>query len=287
MSTIGAVWWRKPLPYKFPPELSEQACSFARLEWDTTLRGTWDALDCYWMSFPDSIRLASYKPGQLKRAADLGFDVPRTVITTDPAEVRALYERCNGAIVYKVLSDPSLGMSTRLDQILSQCVIGVGPDQQPIVDWSRAQVKMTYTTPVTATQLAMLDAIRLAPCQFQEYIPKRLELRVTVVGDELFTAEIHSQAHERTRIDWRHYDVPIPYRKGSLPVEVAERCLALTRGYDLNFSAIDLILTPDGRYVFLEINPNGQWLWVQQSIPDLKIKEAIAAQLSRGAMSAA
>jgi hypothetical protein len=285
VSTIHATWWRKPLPYRLPSELPERQRVFAQLELDAALHGVWGVLNCYWMSFPGFIRLASYKPDQLKRAADLGFEVPRTVITTDPALVRALYEQCNGAIVYKVISDPMLGISARLGEVYDQCTVGVGSDRQPIIDLRRADIKVTYTTPITATQLDMLDAIKLAPCLFQEYIPKRLELRVIVVGDDVFVAEIHSQAHERTRVDWRHYDVRIPYRKGALPADIAERCVALTRGYNLHFSAIDLILTPDGRYVFLEINPNGQWLWLQQLVPELKIKEAVAAQLSRGGMS--
>ena len=128
----------------------------------------------------------------------------------------------------------------------------------------------------------MLDTVRMVPCQFQELVPKCLELRVTVIGEELFTCEIHSQAHERTVLDWRHYDVSIPYKKGSLPGEIAEKCLTLTKSYGLNFSAIDLIVRPDGEYVFLEINPNGQWLFIQQQIPEMKMVEAMAALLIQG-----
>jgi glutathione synthase/RimK-type ligase-like ATP-grasp enzyme len=131
----------------------------------------------------------------------------------------------------------------------------------------------------------MLDSVRLAPCQFQEYIQKQSELRVTVIGDDVFAAEIHSQAHEKTSIDWRHYDVQIPYCKATLPSDMIERCLALTRSYNLNFSAMDLVLTPDGRYVFLENNPNGQFIFVENLVPELKMTAALAACLIRGANS--
>ena len=124
--------------------------------------------------------------------------------------------------------------------------------------------------------------IRLAPGIFQEYIPKRVELRVTIIGDDVFTAELHSQMYEETRYDWRHYEVEIPMYEHQLPVEIAEQCLALTKAYGLNFSTSDMIVTPDGRYVFLEMNPNGQFLWVQDCVPTLHMREAMAACLIRG-----
>jgi glutathione synthase/RimK-type ligase-like ATP-grasp enzyme len=116
---------------------------------------------------------------------------------------------------------------------------------------------------------------------FQECVPKRSELRVTIIGDDIFVAELLSQDHARTQYDWRHYDVQTPMRAATLPAEMVDRCFALVRGYGLNFGALDFILTPDDRYVFLEINPNGQWMWVQDKVPELRMKEAMAACLIR------
>ena len=143
-------------------------------------------------------------------------------------------------------------------------------------------LRSIYTTLLREQDLALLDSIRLAPGFFQEYIPKRVELRVTVIGDEIFTAELHSQVHEQTRYDWRHYEVEVPMDEHHLPVEIAEHCLALTKAYGLHFSTSDLIVTPEGRYVFLEMNPNGQFLWVQDRVPTLQMREAMAACLIRG-----
>lgn len=280
--SLRSIWWRRPARYRLPAELSEQEERFARLELEYTLQGVWDALDCYWMSHPQHIRATSYKPSQLQRAATLGFEVPKTLITTDPEAARAFYGACDGEVIYKIVSDPMLGLGARLDEALAVCLIPGSPGHEPTADWSRVNIKATFTTRITETELGAIETVRLAPCQFQEYVPKRLELRVTVVGDDLFVAEIHSQAHARTRLDWRRYDVAIPYRKGVLPPDVAARCLALTKSYGLNFAALDLIVTPDDRFVFLEINPNGQWLWLQQLVPELRIAEAIADRLIRG-----
>lgn len=141
---------------------------------------------------------------------------------------------------------------------------------------------MVYTTLITQEHLSLLETVRTAPCQFQELIPKRLELRVTIIGDDLFVCEIHSQQDERTSLDWRHYEAAIPYKKGTLPPEIAEKCFALMKGYGLNYSAMDLILTPEGEYVFLENNPAGQCFFIQDLIPEFKMVEAVAAYLLRG-----
>ncbi len=270
VSTIRSIWWRRPGMPRLPSDLSPQEREFAQAEIEHVLASLWASLDCYWVSFPANIRQASWKGEQLKRAAAFGFEVPRTLITNDPAEARAFYEECHHQMIFKVLADPFLGFHAA-----SQANV-----QQP-----PAPPKGARTTLITPDKLALLDTVALVPCQFQEYIPKQLELRVTVIGDAIFVAEIHSQAHEKTSVDWRNYDVSIPYRTGSLPPELAERCMAFVRSYGLNYSALDLILTPDGRYVFIENNPNGQFMFVEELVPDLKMRTALASCLIRGANS--
>lgn len=271
MANIRSIWWRRPGNYfGLPPELPEQEREFARAEIDHILRGMWSLLDCYWISYPEHIRQATWKIGQLQRAAHYGFEVPHSCLTSDPAEVRAFYEMCNGQIIFKVLTDPFLG---------APIVAEKHPDQP------RPESRETKTILITENELEQLESVRLVPCLFQEYIPKRTELRVTIIGDELFVAEIDSQAHAGTKVDWRNWStggLKIPYRKASLPPDVAERCMAFVRSYHLNFSAMDLILTPDGRYVFIENNPNGQFMWVEKFVPELKMTEALASCLIRG-----
>ncbi|WP_448337384.1 MvdC/MvdD family ATP grasp protein [Chloroflexus aurantiacus] len=285
LTDIRAVWWRRPARHRLPESLSADERHFAQLELEHALRGFWATLDCHWVSAPESIRAASYKPAQLVRAASLGLEVPRTLITTETDAAREFIARCGGRAIYKVLSDPMLGFATRSDEVMAKCRVAGKPGEPPIIDWSRARTRATYTTLIDEHNNELLESINLAPCQFQEYIPKRHELRVTVVGDDLFVAEIHSQQHARTTVDWRHYDVTIPYKRGSLPIEIAERCMALVRGYGLTYAAIDLIVAPDGRHVFLEINPNGQWLWVAELVQELRIAEALAELLLNGKSS--
>src|SRR5439155_14491583 len=97
--------------------------------------------------------------------------------------------------------------------------------------------------------------------------------------------EIHSQATNHTRYDWRRYDFcKTPHRPHALPAEVQARCVRLVRRLGLCYGAIDMVLTPDGRYVFLEINPNGQYLWIEQET-GLPISDAICDLLMQGHVS--
>jgi glutathione synthase/RimK-type ligase-like ATP-grasp enzyme len=117
---------------------------------------------------------------------------------------------------------------------------------------------------------------------FQAYVPKLVELRITVVGRRIFAAEIHSQRTNHTRCDWRRYDQgQTPHRPHELPRDLEQRCTALVERLCLRYGAIDMVLTPDGRYVFLEINPNGQYLWIEHET-GLPISEAICDLLTGG-----
>jgi glutathione synthase/RimK-type ligase-like ATP-grasp enzyme len=276
LADIQSIWWRRPKSHVFAADLSPKEREFARLETEHTFAGLWSILDCYWMSFPPFIRRASNKIEQLQRAAQLGFRVPRTLVTNDPARVQEFYETCGGHMIYKALANPGVLAHMKVPPAPNKIEAGE-PEML-----EAGEPEMVYTTLITQEHLSLLETVCTAPCQFQEVIPKHLELRVTIIGDDIFVCEIHSQEDERTSLDWRHYEASIPYTKGTLPPEIAEKCFALMKGYGLNYSAMDLILTPEGEYVFLENNPSGQCFFVQDRIPEFKMIEAVAAYLLKG-----
>lgn len=112
----------------------------------------------------------------------------------------------------------------------------------------------------------------------QEYIDKAFELRITVVGEQVFACKIDSQRQSSNtgKIDWRQgYDYGLKQEAFELPEEVATKCRTFLKRMHLNFGCFDLIVTPGGEYVFLECNPNGQWLWVELAT-GLPIAAAVA-----------
>jgi hypothetical protein len=143
-----------------------------------------------------------------------------------------------------------------------------------------------FTSQLAAEDLAHLDQLALAPMTFQEHLAKAVELRVTLIGQRAFAAAVDSQAVERSRVDWRKagrelVDAWTPY---ALPAEVAGRLLQLAARLGLSYGAADVVVTPDGRHVFLEINPAGEWFWLDDVFGPRALSAAIADALlgSRG-----
>ncbi|WP_342775838.1 MvdC/MvdD family ATP grasp protein [Nonomuraea mesophila] len=264
LERVRSVWLRRPHPYGPSAALGPLERAFAVAELEQTMGGLLASLDCYWMSRPGDVRAASWKPEQLRRAARMGFEVPRTLITSDPEAARAFHAECGERMIFKSMTGPA-------------ALASVEPTSEA-VPAPPTTLEMP-TTMLGEAELAALDAVRLTPCLFQEYVDKDRELRVTVIGDEVFAAEIHSQARPETAVDLRHFEVDVPYRAARLPDEVARRCLEFVHSYGLTFGALDLILTPDGRHVFLENNPIGQFLYIEERVPELRMTDALAGCL--------
>jgi glutathione synthase/RimK-type ligase-like ATP-grasp enzyme len=202
------------------------------------------------------IRRAELKASQLRIAAGLGFALPPTLFTNDPQEFLEFYREHNGRVVSKLPGPAFIRLAG--------------------ATFNR------YTQIVSRRDIGYADAIRFSPVLFQAYVPKQVELRVTVVGQQVFAAEIHSQQSNHTKHDWRRYDdFETPHYPHDLPRDVSRLCVQLVERLGLCYGAIDLILTPENEYVFLEINPNGQYLWIE-TLTGLPISDALCDLLATG-----
>jgi glutathione synthase/RimK-type ligase-like ATP-grasp enzyme len=261
LSAVKATWLRRLRP----PRPLEAVHDDVYRTWAAgvctmVLWRLWEVLDCRWLpASPDIDAYAGNKLLQLAVAGRLGWRVPRTIVTNSPEQFLAFYEECEGRVVTKLIAGASAYAQTRVR------------DKFP-----------SYTHPVTRRDLASFRSIRFAPIAVQEYVSKQVELRITVVDNQVFAAEIQSQSNPRSRDDWRHHDMdPEMYRPHVLPSDVEARCVDLLRALHLTYGALDVILTPDGEYVFIEINPNGQWAWIED-FTHLPIADAITEYLAHG-----
>lgn len=265
LADVGAIWLRKPADFSFANEdLSLQERTFAKLESEHALFGLLYPLSCYWMSHPVSLRGAMWKGEQLHRASRLGFRVPASLVTNSAAQVIEFRKSVQTDLVFKTLSVANLGSDLVAEE---DCITGGVP-----------------TTLVTEEMMADLDAVNLLPCHFQEYIPKWYELRVTIIGDKLFAAKMHTQDDGRTKVDSRDMSAEIRYEATTLPAAIAQKCLEFVSSYGLTYGALDLIVTPANEYVFLENNPVGQCLFIQQLIPEFQLLDTIAETLAAQAI---
>lgn len=124
------------------------------------------------------------------------------------------------------------------------------------------------------------DSIALCAHLFQEWIDKRHEVRLTVVGDRFFAVEIHAGS-EAAKVDWRADYSSLSYKPAVVPKDVRRRVMAFMAHFGLVFGAFDFIVTPGGDWRFLEVNPNGQWSWIEHKT-GVPISRAIADLLEKG-----
>ncbi|MBW7942919.1 MAG: hypothetical protein H3C64_11155, partial [Candidatus Kuenenia stuttgartiensis] len=111
------------------------------------------------------------------------------------------------------------------------------------------------------------DELRICPCYFQQYIDKEYEVRANVIGNKVYACKIESQKSNLTKIDWRNYDIQnTPHELIILPQKINSACVDIVKQLNLNFGAIDLIVTPAGEYFFLECNSQAHWLWIEELI---------------------
>ncbi|MGQ0678627.1 MAG: MvdC/MvdD family ATP grasp protein [Actinomycetota bacterium] len=232
LAACRAGWWRRPLLHELHDGLAPGVAAFTYTECSEALAGMWASLDIAWVNPPALDEQAQHKPYQLALAAELGLAVPDTLITNDPACARAFIERHGvGNTIYKTF------LATE-------------------EHWRETRV-------VREQELPALDSVRLAPVIFQRYIPAVEDLRVTVVGEQVFPAAIRPAAGGY-QIDYRMDLEGASYRPTELPDAVEKGLRRLMERLGLVYGAIDMRLTPEGEYVFLEVNPAGEWLFVEE-----------------------
>lgn len=233
LADCKVIWWRRPQPFTLHPEIQRTSHrTFTYNECYEAFSGLWQAHDAFWVNPPPRDEAAARKAYQLRIAQEVGLNIPTTLITNDPDRAR--------------------------DFIAAQ-----GYEKTVYKAFSATEQEWRETRLLKRNELALIDSVRYAPVIFQEYIPAEFDLRVTVVGEEIFVAAIHSQ-ETSYKVDYRMAMADARFEAFRLPPEVEQGVHALMVKLGLVYGAIDMRLTPDGRYVFLEINPSGQWLFIEE-----------------------
>ena len=141
-----------------------------------------------------------------------------------------------------------------------------------------------YSQKVKSSDIKTQDPIAFSQtaCYLQNYIDKKYELMITTCCNDIVACKIDSQAQSNTtgKIDWRQgYDHNLRHEIVDIPDSIKDFCLSFLKKMKLNFGCFDFIVTPDDEYVFLECNPNGQWLWIEL-VTGYDISEMVARNLA-------
>ena len=260
LNEVSAVWYRRiAIGSKIPNSMDSQLRQASLKESRVSIEGMIASIRGFHLDPVPNIRRAENKQLQLQIAGDIGLDTPRTLTTNNPVAVKQFAQECQQGMITKMLSSFAIY------------------DEQ-------GREKVVFTNPISSEDLDNLDGLRFCPMTFQEKIPKALELRTIIVGKRVLTAAVDSQVLDKARYDWRKQGIALldAWESYTLPEDVEEKLLKLMAEFRLNYGALDIILTPDGRHVFLEVNPVGEFFWLERC-PGLPISQAIAEVLNNSA----
>jgi hypothetical protein len=249
---IEAAWYRRPNVFG-PEELNEVLLIYLDRQRKACQDSLWYSIPPErWLNAPEKLESTAYQDKllQLRLAHKYGFATPQTVISNNWEEAYNSFGK--DEVVIK-LPNGRLYVDQSVHFLLST-----------IID-RRKHNKLKHTIPF--------------PGIWQEYISKRREWRITVVGDKVFPAAIYTS--KKARADWRKHQFDkrtVRFRADHLPVEVGGKCVAMLKGMGVRFGAFDFIEGKDGIFIFLEVNLNGQYQWLVDDL-NLPIPEAIVKEL--------
>ena len=238
IASIKSIWFRRT---KLPliEGVSHSEKMYLLGEYDALLDNIYQLLrDRIWLSHPDNVYRAENKLYQLKIARKIGFNLPDTIVSNQHEVIKNFIRKHKNNVIIKPLNQ---------GRIITE-----------------DGVKTIFTNKMSNEVISNLDNYDLTPSIIQENIEKEYELRVTIVNQTIWAAKVDSQFYDENKVDWRKKK--IPFEKYSLPKEIENLIHQLIKVLNLNFCAIDFIKYTKGKYVFLEINPNGQWAWLESEI---------------------
>ncbi|TSA19398.1 hypothetical protein D4R75_09685 [bacterium] len=247
---VRSIYFRRA-PSQFPAGEPTEDDSFLFRERREFLEGLLMSLDARWMNPIAETILGERKIRQLSLAKSIGLRIPKTLATNDSKLARDFIDS-TGKVIAKPVSHGFLQGSSTSYSI--------------------------YTNEIKPADLDKTLPLMEAPMLMQEMVPNKADIRVTLVGEEVFSASIIKE--DTSAVDWRRPEGKKVYESHTLPQALSECLLLLNRRMGLIYSAIDLILTPDEEYVFLEVNPVGEWLWLELEL-GLPISDRILRHLMR------
>lgn len=245
------VWYRRPSKPILPDNLHHEDVDNARKENNMLFQTLWQVIqpNAVWINPANSGMRANSKLLQLKIASLVGMKIPKTLVSNDPENIKKYIQENAGHVIYKTL--------------------------YPMAWLKSDEVRLTYTSQITVEDLPSDAVLQATPGIFQEKIEKQYELRVTYFGDRYVAVKINSQDHDKAKMDWRFAPTKeLSLERVSLPDKLDQCCRKLMRELDLVFGCFDFIVTPEGEYYFLEINEQGQFLWIEEVNPEIKVLQS-------------
>jgi glutathione synthase/RimK-type ligase-like ATP-grasp enzyme len=235
---LDLIWWRRvSQTLRQPIDMSPATLDFLRNDWRHATEGAvFTNFSGIWLSDPAAQRRAENKIIQLQTAMSIGLHVPETIVTNSPTELRHFADRLGNDIIAKTLR----GAATRATAAVS----------------------------MTPEALSDDEAIALCPAIYQERVHGSVHLRAHVFGESVYAAQITT-----ADLDWRR-DLSVPFESIAVTPQLANQLVDFVSVMGLRMGVLDLKIDENDQVCFLEINPQGQFLFVE-ALAGLPLTEAI------------
>jgi glutathione synthase/RimK-type ligase-like ATP-grasp enzyme len=241
---IKAIYFRQPIPPSFKAAADSVDKVFAEAEMTETLRSLWRIIpEELWLNHPKKLWVASNKLEQLIAAKTIGFHVPDTLISYSSEPIRSFFEQHNNRVIGKAVRHGFINDGNRF--------------------------LLAGTQQLTKDFVDRIDEFAKIPMIFQENIDKVEDIRAIVIGDKVFATRIMIKKPSYDTIDWRVAEIAganLIHERMSLPPHIEQKCQSIVQHFGLKYSSMDIVKDRQGRFIFLELNPNGQWGWIEQLV---------------------
>ncbi|MDP8225648.1 MAG: hypothetical protein P9L99_19975 [Candidatus Lernaella stagnicola] len=241
LKTVSVVWNRRPgKPYDDLDDGNKPSSAvqkYVNEQWYSWLESLMIVPNVTWVNHPSANDVMESKIRQLHLASDLGFQVPDTLISNDPEAINSFIGKHRNGVIAKALYSPLI--------------------EEPEQDF------FIFTNRIDGIAAGDEDSVRVCPSIYQQALFQKTDYRVTVIGKKLFSVRIDSGENQEVNLDWRTQKDGLEFKRCSIPDDIADLCVKLVLENDLYFGAIDIV-EHEGRFWFLEVNPNGEWGWLQK-----------------------
>lgn len=229
VNRLKSIYYRAPTFLRdiFQEGLSEEE-QLIRTQWAAFVRSLCVFENVKWLNNPTDIYKAEIKPYQLFIANKLGIKIPKTTVTN---------VSFNSDFEYQAIKS------------IDTAIVSIGENEG-----------FVYTEIYKKNELEVVKYT--SPFFIQQGLVPKIDIRVTVVENDVIAIKITSD--KEIDEDWRRYKDELTYSIFELPKAVHDFCINYTKKLNLNFGAIDLVLY-DNEYYFIEINPTGEWSWLQKN----------------------
>jgi glutathione synthase/RimK-type ligase-like ATP-grasp enzyme len=250
---IKGVWYRRPKPFNIPPTWESDVYNYVKEESWFFLNGIVVlANSANWISNPYNIRRAENKIYQLQVAQKLKFKIPKTYIGNSAESLKKFINQ--SGISDFIIKPIRSGKFTK-----------------------EGELNFFHTTELPKKWKK--SEINICPVIVQERIKKKRELRITVVGSQIFAVSLHMEKlSEEEKVDWRQAIELVDYEPVKISHNLKKKLIQILKFLGISFGAFDLIESTEGEYFFLEVNPNGQWAWIEEKT-GLPIRDALIKNL--------